>query len=483
MLSGDNGLLGALQKALPGKARAELRKAISAGAIELQPLIDELAQKSFRDTLAAENTRKPPVVIIAVDQAEELFRADGAEESATFLKIVRNLAAQDDLRIIVLFVIRSDSYDRLEHASALEGMAQSTLPLLPLARGNYQVVIEGPLARERAAGHKLAIEPELTERLLEDVEKGGAGDALPLLAFALEQLYVEYGQTGVLRLADFTALGSLEGIIAKSVERAFARADGHRGIPQDRVAREALLRRGLVPWLAGIDPDTHGPRRNIALRSDIPFEARELIDLLVDERLLVADMAMRDGFRVETLEPAHEALLRQWGLLKGWLADDLGRLAVLEGVRRAARDWDANARAEAWLATAPILMRAKRARRPQQSKTKERARTSWLGPKRRPNTPRRAQYRRWAFPQLSSLGLCLVPSFDGAVYCREWKVIFPSQPALPSVMRLLSLRAWSSLRLVHGRDAGCPASARLAAPTRILPAVGLASSHCNRCGL
>ena len=51
-----------------------------------------------------------------------------------------------------------------------------------------------------------------------------------------------------------------------------------------------------------------------------------------------------------TLEPAHESLLRQWGGLRGWLEEDFGRLATLEGVKRAARDWDANARAEAWAA-------------------------------------------------------------------------------------------------------------------------------------
>jgi hypothetical protein len=45
-----------------------------------------------------------------------------------------------------------------------------------------------------------------------------------------------------------------------------------------------------------------------------------------------------------TIEPAHEALLRQWGLLRGWLEEDLGALTTLEGVKRAARDWAANAR-------------------------------------------------------------------------------------------------------------------------------------------
>ena len=118
-------------------------------------------------------------------------------------------------------------------------------------------------------------------------------------------------------------------------------------IPRDRAARLALLRRGLIPWLAGIDPDTGcaaPPRRP---PSEIPAEARPLIDLLVEQRLLATDVAKDTG--ETTIEPAHEALLRQWGLLQGWLAEDAGLLGVLDGVKRASRDWAANGKAGAWL--------------------------------------------------------------------------------------------------------------------------------------
>ena len=349
-LTGDNGLIGALERAFPSQPRAQLRGAIAGGATALRPLLRHLTVAASPAGDRDGGTRAPPTLVVTIDQAEELFRTEGAEESAALLTLLADLARGDDPAVIVAFAIRSDSYDRLEHAAALEGMPQATFPLLPLPRGNYKDVIEGPAARMRQAGRKLDVEPLLTSRLLEEVERGGGGDALPLLAFALEQLFAEFGASGALRLVDFEALGGLEGAIAKSVQRAFARADSDRRIPLDQGAREALLRRGLVPWLAGIDPATRSPRRNIALKRDIPEEARPLIELLVEERLLVADTHTRDGERFETIEPAHEALLRQWGLLRGWLADDLGLLTTLEGVRRSALDWDANGRADGWLA-------------------------------------------------------------------------------------------------------------------------------------
>ena len=98
------------------------------------------------------------------------------------------------------------------------------------------------------------------------------------------------------------------------MERALAAADADPTIPRDRAARLALLRRGLIPWLAGIDPETQAPRRRVARMSEIPAEALPLIRHLVEQRLLATDVAKDTG--EATIEPAHEALLRQWGLLQ-----------------------------------------------------------------------------------------------------------------------------------------------------------------------
>ena len=176
-----------------------------------------------------------------------------------------------------------------------------------------------------------------------------------MLAFTLEQLYLDYRQTGALRLVDYEKFGGIKGAIDAAVERALVRADADPRIPRDREARLTLLRRGLIPWLAGVDPDTKTPRRNIARRADIPLEAAPLIDLLVEERLLSVDTRVSrdsktgDETRESTIEPTHEALLRQWGLLDGWLIEDFGLLATLRASASGARS-DASARGDSWLA-------------------------------------------------------------------------------------------------------------------------------------
>ena len=177
---------------------------------------------------------------------------------------------------------------------------------------SYKEVIEGPARRFVSAGGKLGVEPQLTLRLLEDIDKSGSGDALPLLAFTLEQLFLEYRSAGALRLKYYEEFGGLRGAISAAVERALARADTDARVPRDRKAREALLRRGLIPWLAGIDPDTKSPHRNIARRRDIPEDALPLIDYLVEERLLSTDaQVIRDSLTgMAKLERYHRACPR-----------------------------------------------------------------------------------------------------------------------------------------------------------------------------
>jgi tetratricopeptide (TPR) repeat protein len=356
-ISGEFGLLHAIEAALQAHglahSRASLREAIAGGAEKLRPLLSQLVDKVFATMLSEPGEAKRPVIVLAIDQAEELFLGDGAKEGHALLELVRDLVKEDRPAILALFTIRSDSYDRLETAKAFEALRQQTMPLLPMPRGAYQTVIEGPAARLKEMKRGLTIEPRLTQRLLQDIEQGGGSDALPMLAFTLEQLYLDYGGSGALKLANYEAFGGIRGAIEAAVERALTAADHDSRIPRDREARLVLLRRGLIPWLAGIDPETGSTRRRVARRADIPAEAAPLIDLLVEQRLLATDrVTVRDGGvekREITIEPAHEALLRQWGLLRGWLEEDFAALTTLEGVKRAARDWAVNGRKEDWL--------------------------------------------------------------------------------------------------------------------------------------
>jgi tetratricopeptide (TPR) repeat protein len=356
-ISGESGLVRAIEVGLAAhglqQSRASIRNIVAAGSAGLRPVLLQLVEKISSAGVSDDGETKRPAILFAIDQAEELFLSDGAEEGQKLLALIRDLVAEDHPEVIVVFTVRSDSYDQLEGAKIFEGLRQQAMPLLPMPRGAYQTVIEGPATRLRETGRALSIEPRLTQALLEDIERDGGSDALPLLAFTLEQLYLEYGGSGALKLADYVKFGGIRGAIEAGVERALAAADRDPRIPRDREARLALLRRGLIPWLAGINPETGSPRRRVARLGDIPQEAAPLVALLVEQRLLSTDrVVLREGDKERsevTIEPAHEALLRQWGLLRGWLEEDFAALTTLESVKRAARDWAANGGGAEWL--------------------------------------------------------------------------------------------------------------------------------------
>jgi WD40 repeat protein len=347
-LTGEHGLAHILETALKGRGisrnKADIKRATADGADAVAAILRELAVVADVGDVA---TGDPPTIVLAIDQAEELLTADNAEAGA-FLQLLAELGNRDDLALLVIFTVRSDSFDQLQSRPELAStQPHHLIDLPPVPAGSFGDIIRGPARRLTAMGRKLHVDETLVDALLADIEQGGTKDALPLLAFTLERLYTDYGADGDLQLDEYEKLGRIRGAIEAAVEEALRKADGNAAIPRDRLARLALLRRGLIPWLAGIDPVTGSPRRRVARLAEVPEEARPLIELMVEQRLLATDID--SSTRETTIEPAHEALLRQWGALDGWLAEDSADLSAVEALRRAASEWDANARASEFI--------------------------------------------------------------------------------------------------------------------------------------
>jgi formylglycine-generating enzyme required for sulfatase activity len=327
--------------------KAELRAAVEGGASKVKQLLNILVDKMTPIYFDSVTTPKPPTVVVSIDQAEELFLADAHGEAQPLLSLLNSLAVEDAPAVIVVFTIRSDSYEHLQEASELNGMHKFPFDLGPMPKGSYTEVIKGPLRRLERTSRAVKIEEPLVGALLTDIEDGDTKDALPLLAFTLERLYIEYHASGQLRLDHYDRLGRVRGSIEAAVEHTLKAADAYRELPKGRPERLALLRKAFIPWLAGIDPETGNSRRRVARLREIPLEAIPLIELLVAERLLSTDVVK--GTAEKTVEPAHESLLRKWSLLQGWLHEDAALLLVLHGIKRASQDWSENYASSSWL--------------------------------------------------------------------------------------------------------------------------------------
>ncbi|MFS8978220.1 TIR domain-containing protein [Cupriavidus necator] len=336
------------------RTRAEIRHAIQTpGAVEqLLGEIQVLHSSRLGPGVPV------PTIMICIDQGEELFGVEGQGESQQFMSLLARILAPAQgedpdaidrrKRALAVVAIRTDSYEQLQTEPTLRSIAPQVFSLPPIERVEFKAVIEGPAARATGAGHKLTIQPALTERLLQDAE---GPDALPLLAFTLERLYTEYGSSGHLRLEDYQALGGVRGSIDAAVEAAFADPQRQPAVPAGKADLERLLRQGLIPWLARVDPQTEEPQRRVARWDELPEAAHAVLERLIEQRLLLRDRRKIEGGgdEVTVVEVAHEALLRQWPTLTTWLDADADALKTLDAVQRAADEWQRNARGQAWL--------------------------------------------------------------------------------------------------------------------------------------
>jgi hypothetical protein len=206
---------------------------------------------------------------------------------------------------------------------------------MPIAQ--FKEVILGPAARSTAAGRPVRVQPELVERLLAESAEGA--DTLPLLSLTLARLYADFEGAGELTVNGYKAIGGMSSVVQTEIDAILARD------PIERQVQLEHLHSAFVPWLATINPDNDQPMRRVANLSDIPTQARGLIDTFVARRLLIKDV--RGGEIV--VEVALESLLRQWKELAYWLAAEREDLKEADNLERAAAAWESSSRAHAWL--------------------------------------------------------------------------------------------------------------------------------------
>jgi WD40 repeat protein len=294
------------QRGLP-RSRADIQDSIEKmddGLGKLLAALREIAQAELSGDNAA-----PPTILLAIDQGEELFNEEGQDEAKRLIDILtKTLAA--DLRAMAILVMRSDAFPLVQSDPALAALPKDTFTLDMMLEGSFRAVIEGPA---RLVEPPLAIDPQLTDALLEDIS---GQDALPLLAFTLAHLYDNTRVDNALTMGGYDRIGRVKGVIDKTVAQAFAEAAARGEAPKDKEEQLKLARSAFIPHLAQVNSAGQFVRR-VAPREKIPDEARLLVDRFAEQRLLIRDRRQD----AEVIEVAHEALLRQ-PPFSDWLAED-----------------------------------------------------------------------------------------------------------------------------------------------------------------
>ena len=282
------------------------------------------ALADFANDLRVKAGASEAQILIPIDQAEELFGVADPDEARRFLEILSQ-ALSESLPFMAVMAIRSDYLGRLQSAAALTARFEEfSLGPMPLTR--IAQIIQGPA---KVAG--VNVEEAFVQQAARDA---ATEDALPLLAFALRELW-DRSSNKVLSLDSYNALGDekagltpLENAVREAADAVLAEAK-----PADDEL--AALREAFVPAMVRVNDLGEYARRPARL-DELPTKAQPLLERLAKARLLI----VRQDGDARVVEVAHEALLRKWPLLRSWL--DAARVFLIgkQQLEQDLRDWD-----------------------------------------------------------------------------------------------------------------------------------------------
>jgi len=263
-------------------------------------------------------------ILVTVDQAEELFGAAEKDGAERFLGVLNGL--QDErLPFLVAMTLRADYLGELQRAPALTApFEEFSLKPMPLAR--VRDIIEGPA---RVAG--LTVDDALVAAAMNDA---ATDDALPLLAFALRELHDRFGQKRQLTLEAYRTLGDDSGQLSPLENAVRRKADEVLAAAKPSEEDLQALKEAFVPAMVRVNAEGEYARRSARFDA-LPASARPLLERLAKARLLI----IQKEHDVTIVEVAHEALLRKWPLLRGWLDEEREFLIGKDQLEQDLLDW------------------------------------------------------------------------------------------------------------------------------------------------
>ena len=294
----------------------------------------KLADDFTRSPQALHSILKPTTetqALFVVDQFEELFTLCRSEaEQTAFVENLLNAALQPKGSAVVIIVLRADFYAHCARFDLLrQALSKHQEYIGPMTVKELRRAIEEP-ARH---GH-WEFESGLIEFLLHDVGADVAGHspepgALPLLSHALLATW-QRRRGRMLTLGGYSASGGVRGAIAETAEAVF-----HDQLePQQRaIARQIFMRLTEI----GDDATTADTRRRVSFdelvsKPEDNDMVHQVLMTLADARLITTDQ--------NTAEVAHEALIREWPTLRGWLDENRDGLRLHRHLTEAAQEWE-----------------------------------------------------------------------------------------------------------------------------------------------
>ncbi|BAY12967.1 SAV_2336 N-terminal domain-related protein [Calothrix sp. NIES-2098] len=283
-------------------------------------------------------------VLLIADQFEEIYTlCNNQEIRRQFLDcLLASLETPTSLSSSATVLVATMRADFLGNALSYRPFADvlqnADVKLGPMNREELTQVIEKP-------AQKLGVtfESGLVERILEDVENQPGN--LPLLEFALTELWNK--RTGKqLTHKIYEEISQVEGALARHADKKY----GNLTEEEKEKVRRIFLQ--LVRPGEGSE-DT----KRIVTKAELGEQSWDLVKRLADYRLVVTSLNSESG--QETVEIAHEALIRNWRKLREWMDTNRVFRVWQERLRVAMEQWQVYNKDEGSLLRGAALEQAK----------------------------------------------------------------------------------------------------------------------------
>ncbi|WP_240777393.1 WD40 repeat domain-containing protein [Nonomuraea basaltis] len=262
----------------------------------------------------------PGDFILIIDQFEEVFTlCPDPAEAAQFIAALVNAAREPESRTRVVIGVRTDFYTHCaRHPDLTEVLQQAQILVGPMTTEELRQAITQPAAE---TGYR--VETALVSRLIADAT--GQPGVLPLVSHALLETW-RRRRGNTLTLAGYESTGGMEHAIAQTSEAVYTALN----TSQQALAKQIFLR------LTALGEGTEDTKRRIVRNELADPNAAEVLDELAKARLVTLNG--------DNVEIAHEALIRSWPRLRGWLSEDREGLRLQRQITEAAEAWETEGR-------------------------------------------------------------------------------------------------------------------------------------------
>lgn len=276
-------------------------------------------------------------LLIVIDQFEEVFTLVEDENARQqFLDLIYTTVTDSRSRVRIVATLRADFYDRpLQYPRIGDLIRERMETILPLTAEELEQAIIKP-----AANVGVRYEEGVVARIISDINYQPG--ALPLLQFAMTELF-ENRHNRTITGEAYQEIGGTIGALAKRADELFLslNEDGQAA------ARQMFLR--LVTLGEGTDDTRRRVAREELLSvSDNVDLMDDVIDVFASYRLLALDYDPIT--HLPTVEVAHEAILREWEMLRGWLNSSRDDIKQQRELSTLSAEWETHHRSIDFLA-------------------------------------------------------------------------------------------------------------------------------------